>query len=358
MFVYLGGITSVSGALIAGVLAPLGLVFVLVDRTFKLGHSYSLIAGIGLILTALFNPVGIAGATRAKMAPLIGAIAARLAPRSPSSMATTISEPGQEPRAPHRARQVADDAEVVLEASGITVRFGGLVAVDDVNLRVKRGQIVGLIGPNGAGKTTFIDAITGFVRYDGTVRFEGRSLAEVSPHERARRGLRRTWQSVEIFGDLSVVENLRVATEQASIGSVAMDFFRPGRHVDSANVEWALNVVGLSEIAEARPSTLSFGQQKLVGVARALAARPAVVLLDEPAAGLDTSEGESLGQKLLDIAEGGTAVFLIDHDMGLVLNVCDYIYVLDFGRVIAEGSPVEIRSNPHVISAYLGQEQL
>jgi ABC-type branched-subunit amino acid transport system ATPase component/branched-subunit amino acid ABC-type transport system permease component len=358
-FAYLGGITSVSGALIAGFSAPLGLIYVFVDRTFNLGKTYSLIAGVGLVLTALFNPVGIAGATRAKLGPLAASLAARLRPKQ--STAPTVEMKSETSIAPSTARtsarHVSPDAEVVLEARGITVRFGGLIAVSAVDLSVRRGQIVGLIGPNGAGKTTFIDAMTGFVPCEGAIRFAGARLNELGPYDRARLGLRRTWQSVEIFDDLSVIENLRVATEAASVRSVTLDIFRPRRRVDTSSVERALGIVGLTEKSDARPSTLSLGEQKLVGVARALAARPTVMMLDEPAAGLDTSEGEVLGRKLLDITDDGTAVFLIDHDMGLVLNVCDYIYVLDFGRVIAEGSPADIRSNPHVIAAYLGDDE-
>ncbi|WP_395155536.1 ABC transporter ATP-binding protein, partial [Ilumatobacter sp.] len=253
------------------------------------------------------------------------------------------------------ARRDISDAPVVLNAQGLTVTFGGLRAVDDLNIRIREGQIVGLIGPNGAGKTTTINALTGFVDSEGTIEFDDELMAPLLPHERARRGIARTWQSLELFTDLSVKENLRVANERPSIKSVLLDFVAPERDVDLRQVNWALDVVGLAPYADRRPTTLPLGQQKLVGVARALAGSPKVVLLDEPAAGLDTEESQALGNELFEIVDHGVSILLVDHDMGLVLDVCDYIYVLDFGRLIAEGTPAEIRANDMVIEAYLGQ---
>ncbi len=355
-FAYLGGITSVSGAIIAGMSAPLGFTFVLLDRNLELGNSYALIAGIGLVVTAIFNPQGIAGAVRQNTAHL----RAKLKKRTQPHIATRAADEhllttsgGARQRA---ARPDFADAQIVLDAVDVTVRYGGLIAVNRVSIQVRRGQIVGLIGPNGAGKTTFIDAITGFVRSIGSMTFDGRSVAELPPHQRSRRGLARTWQSLELFGDLSVEENLRVASETATVRSVALDLVAPRRGADLADVDWALELLGLTGLRDARPSSLPLGQQKLLGVARALASRPQLVMLDEPAAGLDTSEGEALGDRLFDIVDHGISVFLVDHDMGLVLDVCDYIYVLDFGRIIAEGTPAEIRTDDNVITAYLGRE--
>ena len=190
----------------------------------------------------------------------------------------------------------------------------------------------------------------------GNIKFGDAQIAELGPYQRARLGLRRTWQSLELFTDLTVGENLAVAREIATVKSVVQDFFRPSRAEEKHDIDWALDLVGLSPYRDMKPSSLSLGQQKLLGVARALVVKPHLVLLDEPAAGLDTREGEKFGAKLLEIADQGMGVFLIDHDMGLVLNVCDYIYVLDFGNVIAEGTPSEIRSNQVVVGAYLGQD--
>ena len=364
-FAYLGGITSVSGAVIGGTFAPLGIGFVVLDRNLELGTAYGLLAGIGLVLTAIFNPEGIAGANRKNFEKLKARLAARAAtmvadandPDAAASAPPHAVEPsGSVSEPPLRDRPSFDDAPVVLAVDELTVRYGGLKAVDEVSLRVREGEIVGLIGPNGAGKTTMIDALTGFVPSEGRIVFDSRELTSELPYQRARMGLSRTWQSLELFGDLSVRENAQVAQERASIRSVLADFVNPARPVDLGRVDAALGLVGLASDADARPGDLPLGRQKLVGVARALASSPRVMLADEPAAGLDTAESRTLGREIVDIAEGGVSILLVDHDMGLVLEVCDYIYVLDFGQIIAEGTPADIRANEAVIDAYLGSE--
>jgi branched-chain amino acid transport system ATP-binding protein len=246
----------------------------------------------------------------------------------------------------------------LLETTDLTVRYGGLAANDRVNMLVEPGQLVGLIGPNGAGKTTFIDAITGFTGVSsGDVVFDGEAINELSADRRARLGLTRTFQSLELFEDLTVRDNLLVAAETPTWWSFLLDLVRPprARSAKEEQVERALAALDLGRYADRLPSDLSHGQRKLVGVARALAAAPKLLLLDEPAAGLDTAESQKLGVHLRQFLDDGTSIFLIDHDMGLVLNVCDYIYVLDFGKIIAEGTPSEIRRNPAVIAAYLGE---
>jgi len=242
----------------------------------------------------------------------------------------------------------------VLETRGLTVTFGGNRAVDGVNLKVEQGQLVGLIGPNGAGKTTTIDAVSGFVPSTGDVLFQGESIAGLTSTTRARKGLGRTWQASELFDDLSVIENLQVAAEKISAKGFFRDLFSP-RNADVTELMEILESLDLAEVAEDLPTGLSHGQRKLVGVARALAAEPTVLCMDEPAAGLDTTESQELGRRIRALVDGGLSVLMIDHDMGLVLSVCDYLYVLDFGQLIAEGTPAEIRSNPDVIAAYLGE---
>ena len=244
----------------------------------------------------------------------------------------------------------------LLEASGVTVTYGGVHANEKVDLTVGRGEFVGLIGANGAGKTTFIDAITGFTQVGaGSIRFSGEDITGLSPNERARRGLVRTFQSLELFDDLTVRDNLLVACERSKWWSLAVEVFRRGRPKDmEEKVDWALGVVGLQDLADSLPEDLPHGQRKMVGVARALAASPELVLLDEPAAGLDASESAELAKELRSLLDHGLSVLLIDHDMGLVLSVCDKVYVLDFGRIVAEGTPAEIRNNEAVITAYLG----
>ena len=240
----------------------------------------------------------------------------------------------------------------LLETHALTVTFGGLRAVDGVDLEVAEGQIVGLIGPNGAGKTTFLDGLTGFVPIGGRVRFDGRDIESLAPHHRARAGLGRTWQSLELFDDLTVEDNLRVAAERQSVGGFLADLVHPARRRD--DVARALDVLGIAGLGGRMPNELSAGQRKLVGAARAVAARPRMVLMDEPAAGLDTGESREFASRLRAVRDTGITVMLVDHDMGLVLDVCDYIYVIDFGVKIAEGTAGEITSNQRVVESYLG----
>jgi ABC-type branched-subunit amino acid transport system ATPase component len=242
-----------------------------------------------------------------------------------------------------------------LEVSDLTVTFGGVRAVDGLSFAVARGELVGLIGPNGAGKTTTIDAITGFVPHRGRVRFAGKDISRAAAHRRAAAGLTRTWQSLELFDDLTVWENCSVTTRHAGSRSFILDVVRPRRDRDASTTERALHLLEISDLADRRPSELSLGQRKLVAVARALAASPSMILLDEPAAGLDSTESLELGERLRSVVASGVTLVLIDHDMGLVLSVCDRLYVLDFGRLIASGRPNEIRHDHRVIEAYLGQ---
>ena len=241
----------------------------------------------------------------------------------------------------------------VLDATGISVSFGGVHAVVDVDLQVGEGQLVGLIGPNGAGKTTFIDAISGFVRCRGRVELDGRDLSGSAPHVRARMGLARTWQSIELFDDLSVRENLVVASHRPSLRSTVWEVVtRPVAHTTAADA--ALELLGLELLADAMPSELSQAHRKLVGVARALAAEPRLICLDEPAAGLDTAESTELAARLRQVVDAGTSMLLVDHDMGLVLGISDHVVVLEFGNVIASGAPDVVRRDARVIEAYLG----
>jgi branched-chain amino acid transport system ATP-binding protein len=241
----------------------------------------------------------------------------------------------------------------ILSARNVSVSFGGVHAVVDVDLDVGPGELVGLIGPNGAGKTTFIDAITGFVSHRGTTTLDGSDITKLSPHERARRGMTRTWQAIELFDDLTVRENLTVAANHPSLMTTLKDIFT-NRTQGADSVDEALDLFGLGPLAEATPSELTQGQRKLVAVARALAARPKLLCLDEPAAGLDAHESVAFGRHLREIVDRGTPMLLIDHDMGLVLGISDRVVVLEFGKVIAVGTPSDVRADPRVVAAYLG----
>jgi branched-chain amino acid transport system ATP-binding protein len=241
----------------------------------------------------------------------------------------------------------------LLSVENVSVRYGGVSALSEVSLDVGEGRLVGLIGPNGAGKTTFVDAVSGLTPARGRIVLDGKDLSALSPHARVRRGLARTFQSNELFEDLSVAENLQVTAEPPGWRTQLGESLgrRRARHPAVAD---ALAALGLDGLADASAEELSQGQRKLVGVARALAGRPRVICLDEPAAGLDTTESMELGRRLRTVADAGTALLLIDHDMGLIMGVCDHVVVLEFGKVIAAGPPEKVRNDPAVIAAYLG----
>lgn len=248
-------------------------------------------------------------------------------------------------------------AERLLETAGLSVRYGGVTANADIGITVSSGEIVGLIGPNGAGKTTFVDAVTGFTKSTGVVTLQGSRLDGASPHRRRRAGMARTWQAGELFTDLSVAQNLAVAVQPVGLRALLSDVVN-GSRPPADVIDTALQLVGLTDVADRRPGELTLGQQKLVGVARALVGGTRLVLLDEPAAGLDTHESREFGVELQRIAATGIGVLLIDHDMSLVLEVCHRVYVLDFGKVIAHGTPEEILSDPAVVAAYLGSPEV
>ena len=226
---------------------------------------------------------------------------------------------------------------------GLTVRFGPVEVVTAVDLDLEPGTVTGLIGPNGAGKTTVIDALTGFVAASGEVVLGDVPVDGLPAHRRARLGLARTFQSLELFGDLTVGENLVVAAEAS----------RAGRRT-AAGSDLVAALQGAGGAADLLPALLTSSQRSRVALGRAMATAPSVLLLDEPAAGLDTAERESLGRRLRKLADDGVAVLLVDHDLSLVLGVCDTVHVLDRGRVVASGPPDALRSDPKVQAAYLG----
>ncbi len=327
---YLAGVTSVSGGILAGILASGGIAFFALDRSVHLGEWFTVLTGIGVILTLIINPEGLAAGGHALAARVPIPFSGRHRHEVP-----VASEPAPMERP-------APDARPVLRVRNLTVRYGGVLAVDNVTLDVRPGTVVGLIGPNGAGKTSVIDAITGFTRGTGDVEVADESLAGMAPHTRVRKGLVRTFQAIELYDDLSVEENVSVAAFASTLTE------------RRDTVSRALALVGIEGLRDRPAGDLSQGQRQLVSIARACAAQPSVLLLDEPAAGLDSGESRWLGERIRAIADTGTAVLLVDHDVALVLGLCDHIYVLDFGRLIADGDAASIRGDRIVAEAYLG----
>jgi sulfate-transporting ATPase len=263
----------------------------------------------------------------------------------------------REEREPLPKAEVEPVDAATLAIERLTVRFGSVVAVSDVSMEVRPGEVVGLIGPNGAGKTTLIDAVTGFVTAgEGQISLDGRRIDGLNATKRARLGLRRSFQSLELFEDVSVEENIRAGSDQrASRLSWATDLFWPGRHDLPSTAVAAVREFELERDLDKTPEELPYGRRRLVGIARTVASGPSVVMLDEPAAGLDQNESAELARLIRRLAdERNMAVLLVEHDVGLVMSTCDRIVVIDFGKVIGEGTPEEIRGDEAVRDAYLG----
>jgi branched-chain amino acid transport system ATP-binding protein len=237
----------------------------------------------------------------------------------------------------------------VLEVRGVSVRFGGHVAVRDVDLDAEAGQITGLIGPNGAGKTTLFNVITGLQEtVSGKVTLEGKDISHTKAHTRARQGIARTFQRLEVFGSLTARENLLTAAE------IRRSWSRDRSIDPKADVDRILDRVGIRPVADERVDAMPTGLARLVELGRALATRPKLLLLDEPASGLDEAESDDFAQLLLELASEGMAILLVEHDVQLVMRVCAHIHVLDFGAILAVGSPDEIQQDQLVLDAYLG----
>jgi branched-chain amino acid transport system ATP-binding protein len=247
----------------------------------------------------------------------------------------------------------------ILDVRGVSVRFGGLTALDAVSLTVAPREVVGVIGPNGAGKTTLLNVLCGFIRPDeGDVLIDGRRQRDLRPHRLAGLGIARTLQGVGLFDGLSAIENVMVGANcRARAGFCSALFGLPRSERDErrlrAEAGRALDRVGASQVADARPTELPYGMRKRVALARALAARPKLLLLDEPASGLAEDELGALGRLIRELT-AETSLVIVEHHMDLMMSVCDWLVVLDFGKVISRGSPQQIQADPAVTTAYLG----
>ncbi|CAB1253931.1 leucine/isoleucine/valine transporter subunit; ATP-binding component of ABC superfamily [Ruminococcaceae bacterium BL-6] len=251
----------------------------------------------------------------------------------------------------------------LLEAKHLGIAFGGLRALEDVNFKLEENQIMGLIGPNGAGKTTVFNLLTGvYTPTEGTVELEGKSIVGRKTYDITRNGIARTFQNIRLFKDISVLDNVRIAMNSGMKYSLISgllrlpSYWREEREVTDRAME-LLDVFGLKDLSGSQARNLPYGQQRKLEIARALACSPKVLLLDEPAAGMNPTETQELMETIKLIRDRfSIAILLIEHDMNFVMGICEHLIVLDYGRIIAEGSADEIRGNPKVITAYLGGE--
>jgi sulfate-transporting ATPase len=353
-YAVIGGIGYLFGPVIGATLAPGAFSERLLNTIDSgLGKYISLIGGVSLIVLLLLNQNGIVKEQIAQLAFIrgkLGKLIPFLAPKEPEKRVLPApSGEGQSKVAP-----------MTLEVKGLSVKYGGTTAVDDATLTVRPGQVLGLIGPNGAGKTSLIDAVTGFTKMTpgSQLLLDGKDISKMSATKRSRLGLGRSFQSLELFEDSTVLDNLRAASDPRDMGSYVRDLVWPVNAPLPDNVLATIREFNLEDDLDRQVEDLPYGQRRLLAMARAVATESSVLLLDEPAAGLGDAETAELAHLVGRLAkEWGMAVLVVEHDMNFVMSICDELHVLDFGRTIATGKPSQVRNDPAVIAAYLGEEE-
>ena len=335
--VVIGGVGYTLGGAVSGLVAAGGLITVLIGEFFPFAKYVLLFGGVMSLAVILANPNG-------ALTPGLRKWARRHPASRHAEQLATVDE--------------ATSSQVVpreLEVRGLSVRLGGIHALTDVSLTVHPGEIVGLIGPNGAGKTTLIDTVSGFTHGAGQVLLDGAPVAKLFPAARANRGIGRSFQSLELFEDVTVWDNLATASDVGRPARFGLDLLRPRPPALSKAAAMAVEAFGLREHLDSMPSALPTGTRRILAIARAIASEPSVLLLDEPAAGLDENESAELGLLIANLAHGwGMGVLLVEHDMSLVMTTCDRVVVLENGCKIADGDPREVARDPAVVAAYLG----
>ncbi|KKD06678.1 branched-chain amino acid ABC transporter permease/ATP-binding protein [Streptomyces sp. WM6386] len=344
---FLGGVGYIGGALLAGGLAVGGALTELVMNLIDLNKYATLATSVALILIVINDPNGMAF----RLTRIASALRELLPDRWRGTDVTEpvdVAETGASPTRSTPRQLVVDN---------LTVRFGGVVALNGVGLTVRPGEIVGLIGPNGAGKTTLIDSVTGFCRTsEGRITLDGEDVGSLSARRRALAGLGRSFQNLELFEDMTVADNLRSACDERDAFAYVSGLFLSRRRPLPPLAQRVARDFELADDLHRLPGELSYGRRRLLAIARAVARHPSILLLDEPAAGLDEHETAELGGLLRRIAEEwGTGILLVEHDMGLVMSLCDRLIVLDFGTLLMEGPPDDVREDERVRAAYLGR---
>lgn len=347
-----GGVGYVTGPLFASTLANGGFPGGVIAQHVGSGAQWlTLLGGVIVLAILIQDPNGMAR----NNSLMLEKLRRRLTRSRKKTPAAETVQPvaSAAPAAPQRQEKSS-----VLDMTDMTVRFGGVLALDNVSLNLPSGEVVGLIGPNGAGKTTLIDAVTGYVRLtNGVVTLDGCRIDKLAAHKRSRLGVVRSFQSLELFDDVSVLDNIRAACDPRDDKAFLTNLAYPGASPLSPVAEAAVGTFNLHDDLQRRPEELPYGRRRLVAIARAVATGPKFLLLDEPAAGLSELESREVSALVRMLArEWNLGVLLIEHDVSVVMSACDRVTVLDFGRNIAAGTPEQIRANPAVIAAYLGEE--